>query len=75
MQDEALSGAYTDIVGGATLECPSAKLDREIFENRPSAKIGSFENLRLEIFEGSNFCGLIAEKLETIFNHSVKGAE
>ena len=32
-----------DIVGGATLECPSAKLDHEIFEDGPTVKIGSLE--------------------------------
>ena len=32
-----------DIVGGATLERPSAKLDHEIFEDGPTVKIGSLE--------------------------------
>ena len=38
--------SLTDIVGGATLKCQSGNLDCEIFEDRPSAKIGSFENFR-----------------------------
>jgi len=35
------------IVGGAVLEQPSAKLDREIFGDCPSAKIGPLENFPL----------------------------
>ena len=38
--------SLTDIVGGATLEHHPRKLDREIFEDGPSAKIGSLENFR-----------------------------
>ena len=36
----------TDIVGGATLERPSAKIRSRIFEDGPCAKIGSLENFR-----------------------------
>ena len=36
--------SQTGIVGGAVLRCPSAKLDRKIFDYCPSVKIGAREN-------------------------------
>ena len=42
-----VGGAGHGIVGGAGVNVHPRKLDREIFADRPSAKIGSLENFRL----------------------------
>ena len=42
-----VGGAGHGIVGGAGVNVHPRKLDREIFADRPSTKIGSLENFRL----------------------------
>ena len=47
VSSSAIESAGHGIVGGAGVNVHPRKLDREIFADRPSAKIGSLENFRL----------------------------